>query len=269
MIYTRKGFAVALKALKPFDCEESNDLVSKAKENYHDIIMWSLELISDYRIRIACGSFSGSFIEYCAHDMSHPVMKTFPQGVSVSPTVTSNEETAVLSHEGEDNVGEQQDTSRNEKRLLPDRSHAAHNRANEKLVNFIVKQRMVEKRLLAIIHGQQQSSWFQHSQRARGKRVVNTYLEDEEQLDKVYLYLKELYANAVATSDDDLGKLKFIDLVAFILDVLLPEAIISAIAGVDNISLQKAEEKFRRGRSISTRERQAFDVMIERYMLSK
>lgn len=75
-------------------------------------------------------------------------MKTFPQGVSVSPTVTSNEEMEVLSHEGEDNVGEQQDKSRNEKRLLPDRSHAAHNRANEKLVNFIVKQRMVEKRLL-------------------------------------------------------------------------------------------------------------------------
>lgn len=80
--------------------------------------------------------------------LGHPVMKTFPQGVSVSPTVTSNEEMEVLSHEGEDNVGEQQDKSRNEKRLLPDRSHAAHNRANEKLVNFIVKQRMVEKRLL-------------------------------------------------------------------------------------------------------------------------
>lgn len=75
-------------------------------------------------------------------------MKTFPQGVLVSPTVTSNEETEVPSHEGEDNVGEQQDTGRNQKRLLPDRSHAAHNRANEKLVNFIVKQRKVEKRLL-------------------------------------------------------------------------------------------------------------------------
>lgn len=75
-------------------------------------------------------------------------MKTFPQGVSVSPTVTSNEEMEMLSHEGEDNVGEQQEKSRNQKRLLPDRSHAAHNRANEKLVNFIVKQRMVEKRLL-------------------------------------------------------------------------------------------------------------------------
>lgn len=75
-------------------------------------------------------------------------MKTFPQGVSVSPTVTSNEETEALRHEGEDNIGEQQDTSRKQKRLLPDRSHAAHNRANEKLVNFIVKQRMVEKRLL-------------------------------------------------------------------------------------------------------------------------
>lgn len=75
-------------------------------------------------------------------------MKTFPQGVSVSPTVTSNDESEVLNHEGEDNGGKQQDMSRKEKRLLPDRSHAAHNRANEKLVNFIVKQRMVEKRIL-------------------------------------------------------------------------------------------------------------------------
>lgn len=52
---------------------------------------------------------------------------------------------------------------------------------------------------------------------------MNTYLEDEQQLDTVYLYLKELYAKAVATSNDDLGKLECIDLVPFILDVLLPE----------------------------------------------
>lgn len=75
-------------------------------------------------------------------------MKTFPQGVSVTPTVTSNEETEVLSHKGEDNDDKEQNMNRNQKRLLPDRSHAAHNRANGRLVNFIVNQRMVEKRLL-------------------------------------------------------------------------------------------------------------------------
>lgn len=76
-------------------------------------------------------------------------MKTFPHGVSVSPIVTSNEAIEALSYEEEDKISElQEDTSKTQKRLLPDRSHAAHNRANEKLVNFIVKQRMAEERLL-------------------------------------------------------------------------------------------------------------------------
>lgn len=51
---------------------------------------------------------------------------------------------------------------------------------------------------------------------------MNTYLEDDQQLDKVYRYLEKLYANAEATSSG-LRKLKFIDRVSFILDVLLPE----------------------------------------------
>lgn len=51
---------------------------------------------------------------------------------------------------------------------------------------------------------------------------MNTYLEDEQQLDEVYWYLNELYTKAVATSSG-LRKLKVIDRVSFILDVLLPE----------------------------------------------
>lgn len=51
---------------------------------------------------------------------------------------------------------------------------------------------------------------------------MNTYLEDEQQLDEVYLYLNDLCTKAVATSSG-LRKLKSIDLVSFILDVLLPE----------------------------------------------
>lgn len=57
---------------------------------------------------------------------------------------------------------------------------------------------------------------------------MNTYLEDQKQLDKVYCYLNELYTTAAATTSS-LRKLKFIDLVTFILDVLLPEVRISIL----------------------------------------
>lgn len=101
-----------------------------------------------------------NFLAISSSILGHPVMKTFPQGVSVSPTVTCNEAIEPLSREGEDKISElQEDTSRTEKRLLPDRSHAAHDRANEKLVNFIVKQRMAEERLL-VGYTHEQSSWI-------------------------------------------------------------------------------------------------------------
>ncbi|XP_071344186.1 PWWP domain-containing DNA repair factor 3B-like isoform X2 [Trachinotus anak] len=270
MIQKKKGFFVALKTLKPFDCVEADELVCKAKENYDAAIAWSLDLIEDYRIRIACGSFSGSFIEYFAHGMSHPVRRMYPQAPSERLTITSDTMLEELcdSHK-EDSFSEQQgEVSRSSKRLLPDRTHAAHNRANEKLVHFIVKQRMVEERLLAVIHGQQQSRWLQSFQRAKRRQVVNIYLEDDQQLDQVYWYLNELYASAMATGPY-LAKVKSMERVPFVLDVLLPEAIIYAIAGVDNVSLKKAEEKYLKGRCISNRERQEFDLMIEREIRKK
>lgn len=270
MIHKKKGFTVPLKTLKPFDCEEANELVIKAKEEYERAIGWSLELISDYTIRIACGSFSGSFLEYFAHDMSYPVRRTYPQAASERLTITSDlmMEAPCDDHK-EDSFSEQhEEVSRSSKRLLPDRSHAAHNRANEKLVHFIVKQRMVEGRLLAVIRGQQQSRWLCSFLSSRRRRVVNIYLEDDQQLDQVYWYLNELYATAVATAPC-LAEMKSIERVPFVLDVLLPEAIIYAIAGVDNVSVKKAEEKYLKGRCISHRERQEFDLMIERQMRRK
>ncbi|KAM9860424.1 PWWP domain-containing DNA repair factor 3A-like [Aulostomus maculatus] len=266
-IHRKKGFTVALKTLKHFECEGAHELVCKAKEMYEAAIEWSLDLIKDYSIRIACGSFSGSFIEYFAHDMSYPVRKKYPQAPSERLTIADDSMMEDQCDDVmEDSLSEQQEgVIRSSKRLLPDRTHAAHNRANEKLVHFIVKQRMAEGRLLAVIRGQEQSRWLRSFQIGDRRRVVNIYLEDEQQLDQVYCYLSDLYATAVATSPCSAGG-KFIERVPFVLDVLLPEAIICAIAGVDNVSVKKAEEKYLKGRCISNRERQEFDLMIERQM---
>ncbi|MEQ2211573.1 hypothetical protein XENOCAPTIV_007391, partial [Xenoophorus captivus] len=78
----------------------------------------------------------------------------------------------------------------------------------------------------AVIRGQHQSRWLRSFLSAKRRRVVNIYLEDDQQLDQVYWYLNELYGKA---------------------------AIIYAIAGVDNLSVKKAEEKYLKGRCISNR----------------
>ncbi|XP_070685269.1 PWWP domain-containing DNA repair factor 3A-like isoform X2 [Pempheris klunzingeri] len=270
MLHKKKGFTVALKTLKPYDCEEADELVCKAKEKYDAAIVWSMELITDYRIRIACGSFSGSFIEYFAHDMSYPVRRKYPQAASERLTIASDSMMEALcdDHKDDSFSEQQEEVSRRSKRLLPDRSHAAHNRANEKLVHFIVKQRKVEGRLLAVIRRQQPSTWLRSFLSANRRRVVNVYLEDDQQLDRVYWYLNGLYTTTVASSSC-LDEVKSMEHVPFVLDVLLPEAIIYAIAGVDNVSVKKAEEKYLKGRGISNRERQEFDLMIEQQIRKK
>lgn len=80
----------------------------------------------------------------------YPVRKKYPQAESERLTIESDEFVEVPGDDQKvDSVDElQEDVSKCSKRLLPDRSHAAHNRANEKLVHFIVRQRMVEGRLL-------------------------------------------------------------------------------------------------------------------------
>ncbi len=76
--------------------------------------------------------------------------RMYPKAASERITIVSDPTVEVLSddHKEESFSEQQEEGSRNAKRLLPDRSHAAHNRANEKLVHFIVKQRMVEDHLL-------------------------------------------------------------------------------------------------------------------------
>lgn len=267
LIQKKKGFFVPLKTLKPYECEEFNELICKAKEKYDVAIQWSIDLIEDYIMRKGIGSFSGSFLEYCAHNISYPVRRKYQANAERLTFANDVVMEGSLTHDDiEDRIHEQQEEdNKHLKRLLPDRTHAAHNRANEKLVQFIVKQGMVDQHLVAVMCGQQPSKWLRLFLTARRRRIVNIYLEDDEQLDQVYRYLSKLYTTAAET-DTCFEKVKTTDRVPFILDVLLPEAIIHAIAGVDNVSLKKAEEKYMQGRRISNRERQEFDLMIEQQM---
>lgn len=268
LIQQKRGFHVALKALKPYECEEFDELICKAKEKYNIDIQWSIDLIEDYIMRKGIGSFSGSFLEYYEHNISYPVRRKYQ--ANAERLTFANDvvmEGSLSADNVEDTFHEQQEEEdiKHFKRLLPDRTHAAHNRANEKLVQFIVKQGMVDQHLMAVMCGQQQSKWLRLFFTARKRRIVNIYLEDDKQLDQVYRYLSKLYTTTAET-DTCFKKIKSIDHVPFVLDVLLPEAIIHAIAGVDNISLTKAEEKYLKGRCISNRERQEFDLKIEQQM---
>lgn len=83
-----------------------------------------------------------------------PVRRKYPQSPSDRLIITSDETIDISDDSNGDGVIErQEEVSLCSKRLLPDRSQAAYNRANEKLVQFIVKQRKAEKHLLVWPHG--------------------------------------------------------------------------------------------------------------------
>ncbi|XP_009882849.1 PREDICTED: PWWP domain-containing protein MUM1 [Charadrius vociferus] len=248
----KKGFSVSLKSLKHFDCEEKQDLIERAKEDYRQEIEWCIRLISDYRIRVGCHSFTGSFLEYFAADISYPVRKEGYQGLA--PITFPN--TA-----GEDVEESSSETSpqKPSKKLLPDRTRAARDKANKKIVEFIVKTKGAEEHLLAILKSRKQSRWLKEFlNSSQYVTCVETYLEDEEQLDLVVNYLKDVYREIGAKNLHQING----DGIKFISDVLLPEAIIYAISAVDDIDYKKAEEKYIKGPSVSKREREIFDEEI-------
>ncbi|NXT08677.1 MUM1 protein, partial [Prunella fulvescens] len=239
----KKGFSVSLKSLKHFDCEEKQELIERAKENYSREIEWCLQLIRDYRVRVGCHSFTGSFLEYFAADISYPVRKEGYQSVVQMAFPNTGEEEAEQSSS---------DTSPQKppRKLLPDRTRAARDRENKKLVEFIVKTKGAEEHLLGILKSGKQSRWLKKFLSSRRYMTcVETYLEDEEQLDLVVGYLKEVYREMDTKNlHQILG-----DGIRFISDVLLPEAIICAIAAVDDIDYEKAEEKYIKGPPVSKR----------------
>lgn len=260
----KKGFCVSIRTLKPFDCEERHQFTAAARHVYKNAIDWCVALIDDYRIRRGCGSFTGSFVEYCTAELSIPVRKSFEQDPSLMTFPSSSIASQVEGHsdpEYDITPTRQQPT----KKLLPDRKKAARDRANEKLVQFIVKARGVEKHLQAIIKGKKHSKWLEEFKtRTRNSSVIDTYLEDDWQVDKVINYLKSVYEMSVGTK-----LLVDCERSRFILDVLLPEAIICAIAEVEQISIKKAEEKYMKGPLHSEREVEHFNKEIEKEMKLK
>ncbi|XP_074160902.1 PWWP domain-containing DNA repair factor 3A isoform X3 [Sminthopsis crassicaudata] len=247
----KRGFTVSLRRLKHFDCEEKQKLMDKAKEDYSQAVDWCITLISDYRIRIGCGSFVGSFLEYCSADISCPVRKVIQQAPIKTVFPILNKE------ESEDSLS---DTSLNKKqpfkKILPDRRRAARDKANEKLVEYIVNEKGAENHLLAILKSRKKSRWLKEFlNSSQYMTCVETYLEDDEQLYLVVKYLQEVYQEI----DSKMLTLINGDGIKFILDVLLPEAIIYAISAIDEIDYQTAEKKYIEGPSVSKREREMFD----------
>lgn len=106
------------------------------------------------------------------------------------------------------------------KKLLPDRTRAARDKANKKIVEFIVKTKGAEEHLLAILKSRKQSRWLKEFlNSSQYVTCVETYLEDEEQLDLVVNYLKDVYREIGAKSLQQING----DGIKFISDVLLPE----------------------------------------------
>ncbi|CAK7312701.1 PWWP domain-containing DNA repair factor 3B [Vulpes lagopus] len=250
----KRGIRVPFRRLKKFDCKEKQALVEKAREDYSESIDWCISLICDYRVRLGCGSFSGSFLEYYAADISYPIRKVIKQNTfrNLFPKLQSE-------NPAEQMVVTSQTKKMSFQKILPDRMKAARDRANKNLVDFIVNAKGTENHLLAILKGTKASRWLKSFLNAnRFTPCIETYFEDEDQLDEVVKYLQEIYKQI----DEKMLTLIRDDKIKFILEVLLPEAIICSISAVDGLDYKAAEAKYLKGPSLGYRERELFDAKI-------
>ncbi|XP_012601264.2 PWWP domain-containing DNA repair factor 3A isoform X1 [Microcebus murinus] len=249
-----RGITVSLRRLKHFDCKEKQALLNKAREDFDQAIGWCVSLITDYRVRLGCGSFAGSFLEYYAAHISYPVRKSIQQDALGTrfPQLSRGDP---KEPEVDSALGWRQPC----RKVLPDRSRAARDRANQKLVEYIVKARGAESHLRAVLKSRRPSRWLEtFLSSSQPVTCVETYLEDEEQLDLVVKYLQGVcqeMGSTVLTRTHG-------DRIRFVLDVLLPEAIICAISAVDAVDYKTAEEKYIKGPSLSYREKEIFDNQL-------
>ncbi|CAK7313925.1 PWWP domain-containing DNA repair factor 3B [Vulpes lagopus] len=252
------GIRVPLRRLKPLDCTEKETLMKRARKVYEQSVNWCFSLISHYREGLTCGSFAGSFLDYYSADVSYPVRKAIQDGdleadfpkVNYADLEDSEEETSVGG-------------KRPPKKIRPDQMRAAWDLANQRLVDFIVKTKGADHHLLDIVKGRKQSRWltsFLNSNRYT--LCIETYLEDEDQLDVVVGHLQEIYKQI----DKKRLSLARDDKVSFVVEVLLPEAIICSIAALDGLGYKEAEAKYLRGPPVHYWEKELFDKNILKKM---
>lgn len=254
MQFERRGIRVPLRKLKHLDCGEKVSLARRASRLYAQGINWCFSVIDHYREDLACGSFLGSFMDYYTTQASYPLRRAVQEGdlhidfpkVSYADLEDWEEETALCGKGPH-------------KKLLPDRMRAAWDRANQKLVDFIVKRKGADQHLLDIVKGRKPSRWLDDLWKSKREVFcIETYLEDEDQLHVVARHLQEVAKEA----DEALLSLARGDKVRFTMEVLLPEAIICSIAALDELSYKEAEEKYLRGPPVHYREKELFDKTI-------
>ncbi|XP_004417446.1 PREDICTED: PWWP domain-containing protein MUM1L1-like [Odobenus rosmarus divergens] len=248
------GIRVPLRRLKHLDCKEKEKLMKRAGKVYEQSVNWCFSLISHYREGLRRGSFGGSFLDYYAADISYPIRKAI-QDADVEIDFPKVNYADLEDSEEEASLGGKRPC----KKILPDRMKAARDRANQKLVDFIVKRKGADHHLLDIVKGRKQSRWltsFLNS--SRYVICIETYLEDEDQLDVVVRHLQEIYKQI----DKKTLALTRDDKVSFVLEVLLPEAIICSIAALDGLGYKEAEQKYLQGPPVHYREKELFDKNI-------
>ncbi|XP_055964715.1 PWWP domain-containing DNA repair factor 4 [Sorex fumeus] len=236
----RRGIQVPLRRLKHLDCREKETLVKRASKHYQHAVNWCLALVAQYAEARARRSFRGSFLAFYSTDASSSSRKAIKD---CEVPISFPEVNYADLEDWEEEDGWPGGMPRC-KKILPDRMKAAWNRENQKLVDFIVKRKGADPHLLDIVHGRKYSQWLaSFLKSARYVICVETYLEDEDQLDAVVKHLQTVYR--------DMGRrMKRVvrnDPVSFVLEVLLPEAIICAISALYGLKYDDAETKYLEG----------------------
>uniref|UniRef100_G1SZT3 PWWP domain containing 3A, DNA repair factor n=1 Tax=Oryctolagus cuniculus TaxID=9986 RepID=G1SZT3_RABIT len=248
----KRGIRVPLARLKHLDCAGKDKFLKTARKAYPEGVNWVFSLITHYRKQLGRGSFVGSFLNYYTADVSYRIRRVI-QDSELDITFPKVDYTELEALEDSEETALQGMPSH--KKILPDRTKAAWDRDNQKLVDFIVKKKGADSHLLAILKGKKQSRWLRSFLNSHQYVVcVETYLEDEDQLELVTKHLQQVYEHI----DQRLQALVR-DKVKFVLEVLLPEAIICSIAALDGLEYKDAEKKYLQGPPVHYREKELFD----------
>uniref|UniRef100_G3U7L9 Uncharacterized protein n=1 Tax=Loxodonta africana TaxID=9785 RepID=G3U7L9_LOXAF len=250
MSQERRGIRVPLGKLKPLDCQQKAKLMNRARKLCGQSVDWCCSLVAHYGEALCRRSSMASYLDWYQNAVQEgEVDRDFPR-VNYNDLEESEEEPH-LGGKG------------SYKKLLPDHRMAARDRGNQKLLDFIVKRKGAERHLLDLVDGRKHSTWldsFLSSTRHMG--CVETYLEDEDQLDVLVRYLQEIYKQIDQRMLTGIKN----DKVNFVLEVLLPEAIICSMSALEGLDYKDAEAKYLDGPPVHYREKELFDkkALVER-----